>query len=175
MSEEYARANGLTILARVTAYSTGAVDPQELFFAPIEAVKKLMKKSGTKIGDYDLICLTSPNGVRLLFARLAAEGRDARALAGARVAAIGPGTSGALRERGVIADIVPERLIAEGLVEALAELEAPVNVLGVVGATENVVGGQAPADLARDALDLGFVRIDPGLDIHGVCSPKNRS
>jgi acetyl-CoA C-acetyltransferase len=55
VSEEYARANGLKILARVSAYSTGAVDPQELFFAPIEAVKRLMKKQGTQIGDYDLI------------------------------------------------------------------------------------------------------------------------
>ncbi len=54
-SEEYARANGLTILARVAAYSTGAVEPKELFFAPIEAVKKLMKKQGSTISDYDLI------------------------------------------------------------------------------------------------------------------------
>jgi uroporphyrinogen III methyltransferase/synthase len=36
------------------------------------------------------------------------------------VAAIGPGTARALREHGVIADIVPERFVAEGLVEALA-------------------------------------------------------
>jgi acetyl-CoA C-acetyltransferase len=55
VSEEYARAHGLTILARISAYSTGAVDPQELFFAPIQAVKNLMKKAGTQIGDYDLI------------------------------------------------------------------------------------------------------------------------
>lgn len=55
VSEEYARANGLTILARINAYSTGAVDPQELFFAPIAAVNNLMKKAGTQIGDYDLI------------------------------------------------------------------------------------------------------------------------
>jgi acetyl-CoA C-acetyltransferase len=55
VSEEYARANGLTILARISAYATGAVDPQELFFAPIQAVRNLMKKSGTQIGDYDLI------------------------------------------------------------------------------------------------------------------------
>jgi acetyl-CoA C-acetyltransferase len=48
VSEEYARANGLTILARITAYSTGAVEPQELFFAPIEAVKKLMKKAARR-------------------------------------------------------------------------------------------------------------------------------
>ena len=55
VSEEYARANGLSILARVAAYSTGAVDPQELFFAPIQAVRNLMRKAGTTIGDYDLI------------------------------------------------------------------------------------------------------------------------
>jgi acetyl-CoA C-acetyltransferase len=55
VSEAYARERGLTILARVTGYSTGAVEPKELFFAPIEAVKKLMQKSGTQIGDYDLI------------------------------------------------------------------------------------------------------------------------
>ncbi|MDQ2666943.1 MAG: acetyl-CoA C-acetyltransferase [Gemmatimonadota bacterium] len=54
-SLEYAEAHGLEILGRIEAYATGAVDPQELFFAPITAVKNLMKKQGTKIGDYDLI------------------------------------------------------------------------------------------------------------------------
>jgi acetyl-CoA C-acetyltransferase len=54
-SEAYARDHGLTILARITGYATGAGDPQELFFAPITAVKNLMAKQGTHIGDYDLI------------------------------------------------------------------------------------------------------------------------
>lgn len=72
------------------------------------------------LAKYDLVCLTSPNGVRLLFERLADAGADARALAGATVAAIGPGTARALRDRGVLADVVPERFVAEGLVEALA-------------------------------------------------------
>ncbi len=54
-SEAYARAHGLPIMARISAYATGAVEPEELFFAPIFAVKNLMKLSGTKIGDYDLI------------------------------------------------------------------------------------------------------------------------
>jgi acetyl-CoA C-acetyltransferase len=54
-SEAYARANGLPILARITGYASGATDPQDLFFAPITAVTNLMKKSGTAIGDYDLI------------------------------------------------------------------------------------------------------------------------
>ncbi|MBC7790814.1 MAG: acetyl-CoA C-acetyltransferase [Anaerolineae bacterium] len=55
VSEEYARSHGLTILARITAYATGATDPQDLFFAPIYAVRNLMKKHGTAIRDYDLI------------------------------------------------------------------------------------------------------------------------
>jgi uroporphyrinogen III methyltransferase/synthase len=84
---------------------------------------------------YDLVCLTSPNGVRLLFERLASAGLDARALAGTRVAAIGPGTAAALRSFGVIADVVPaERFVAEGLVEALASV--PVSRALVARATE---------------------------------------
>ncbi|HEY2477417.1 MAG TPA: uroporphyrinogen-III C-methyltransferase [Solirubrobacterales bacterium] len=75
------------------------------------------------IDDYDLVCLTSPNGVNLLFAALAAAGRDARALAGARVAAIGPGTARSLAGHGISADIVPERFVAEALVEALGDVE----------------------------------------------------
>jgi uroporphyrinogen III methyltransferase/synthase len=71
---------------------------------------------------YDLVCLTSPNGVQALFARLDAAGLDARALAGARVAAIGPGTAAALRAHGLTADVVPQRFVAEGLVEALADV-----------------------------------------------------
>ena len=69
--------------------------------------------------SYALICLTSANGAELLFEAMAARGLDARALANATVAAIGPGTAAALRDRGVLADVVPERFVAEGLIEAL--------------------------------------------------------
>ena len=54
-SREFAKAHGLTILAKITGYSTGAVKPEDLFFAPITAVNNLMKKTGGKIDDYDLI------------------------------------------------------------------------------------------------------------------------
>jgi acetyl-CoA C-acetyltransferase len=54
-SEGYAKAHGLPILARITGYASGGGDPQDLFFAPIVAVQNLMKKTGAKIGDYDLI------------------------------------------------------------------------------------------------------------------------
>ena len=54
-SEDFARTHGLDIMARITGYGTGAVEPQDLFFAPVVAVRKMLKQSGTKIGDYDLI------------------------------------------------------------------------------------------------------------------------
>jgi len=68
-------------------------------------------------------CFTSPNGVHLFFDALSHFDRDARSLAGATVAAIGPGTAAALLEHGIRADVVPERFVAEALVEALAGVE----------------------------------------------------
>jgi uroporphyrinogen III methyltransferase/synthase len=82
-----------------------------------------VREAAAAIGEYALVCLTSPNGVRLLFEALAAANRDARALAGVTVAAIGPGTARALAEHGIAADVVPERFVAEALVEALAGVE----------------------------------------------------
>jgi acetyl-CoA C-acetyltransferase len=51
----FAKAHGLTPMARVTQYATGGGEPKDLFFAPIFAVQNLMKKAGTAINDYDLI------------------------------------------------------------------------------------------------------------------------
>jgi acetyl-CoA C-acetyltransferase len=55
VSEEYATDHRLEILGRITGYATGATPPQDLFFAPIVAVKNLLKKTSSRIGDYDLI------------------------------------------------------------------------------------------------------------------------
>jgi uroporphyrinogen III methyltransferase/synthase len=108
-----ARAQASGLATRLRALGADVVEAPAIRIARLDG-------PAPEIERYDLVCLTSPNGVRLLFERLAGAGRDARALAGARVAAIGPGTAAALREHGVIADVVPERFVAEGLVEALA-------------------------------------------------------
>jgi uroporphyrinogen III methyltransferase/synthase len=103
--------------------------------------------------SYALVCLTSPNGVRLLFEAMAAQGRDARALANATVAAIGPGTAAALAERGVIADIVPERFVAESLVEALGPVE-------VAGRPVLVARAAEARDVLPDALRRRGAQVD---------------
>ena len=75
-----------------------------------------------RLGAYGLVVLTSVNGVDALFERIADRGLDARALApDATVVAIGPATAERLAAHGVRADIVPERFLAEGVLEALAD------------------------------------------------------
>jgi uroporphyrinogen III methyltransferase / synthase len=70
-------------------------------------------------GAYDVVCLTSPNGAELLFEALERAGRDSRSLAGATVAAIGPGTASVLASRGLRPDVLPERSVAEALASEL--------------------------------------------------------
>jgi|UniRef100_A0A7V3PTX9 acetyl-CoA C-acetyltransferase len=54
-SENYVRQQQLTPLARVVAYATGSVEPKMLFYAPIKAIKTLLKIQGVDINYFDLI------------------------------------------------------------------------------------------------------------------------
>ncbi len=89
-----------------------------------------------------LVCFTSPNGVELFFDAL--DG-DARALAGVTVAAIGPGTARELAARGIRADVVPERSVAESLVKELESVE-------VAGKRVLVARAAEARDVLPDAL-----------------------
>jgi acetyl-CoA C-acetyltransferase len=51
----FAKTHGLPPLARVTGYAVAGGEPRDLFFAPVLAVRSLLAKTGTAIGDYDLI------------------------------------------------------------------------------------------------------------------------
>jgi len=110
-----ARAQSSGLAARLRGLGAGVVEAPAIRIRPLPG-------AAPALDGVDLVCLTSPNGVRLLFERLAASGLDARALAGRTVAAIGPGTARALRDHGVVADVIPERSVAESLVEALREV-----------------------------------------------------
>jgi len=70
---------------------------------------------------FDWIVLTSRYGFESLWQALRARGRDARALAGTRVAAVGPSTASALERAGILADYVA----SEGTAATLAA-ELPV-------------------------------------------------
>jgi uroporphyrinogen III methyltransferase/synthase len=71
------------------------------------------------ISDNDWLIFTSQNAVAIFWEQLLGRGRDARALAGLKIAAVGPATAGALLEHGIAVDVIPERFVAEGLVEMM--------------------------------------------------------
>lgn len=106
-----ARAQASALAARLRGLGATVVEAPAIRTQPLEVELP-------DVSAYDLLCVTSPNGADELFRHL----RDARDLAGVTVAAIGPGTARALRAHGIEADIVPERAVAEGLVEALRDV-----------------------------------------------------
>jgi uroporphyrinogen III methyltransferase / synthase len=66
-----------------------------------------------RISSFDWVVVTSANGARSLCSRL----RDARDLAGVKIAAIGSATAAELAQAGLVADLVPDRFVAESLLE----------------------------------------------------------
>ncbi|HEX7735106.1 MAG TPA: acetyl-CoA C-acetyltransferase [Ktedonobacteraceae bacterium] len=54
-SQSFAQANGLTTLARITAYASAAIEPRYIFAAPTRAVRRVLALTGLKISDFDLI------------------------------------------------------------------------------------------------------------------------
>jgi uroporphyrinogen III methyltransferase/synthase len=104
------------------------------------------------LADYRWIVFTSANGVDAFFDRgLAPAGLDARALGGVKLAAIGPGTADALTRRGLHPDVVPERFIAESLLDAFPEGSGRVLL--------------ARAEVARDVLPEGLTEKGYAVDV----------
>ncbi len=79
-----------------------------------------LRRALGRMDEFGWVMFTSQNAVRVFWNELRAMGRDARALAGVKVAAVGPATADALLEHGIVVDVSPDRFVAEGLLEALA-------------------------------------------------------
>jgi uroporphyrinogen III methyltransferase/synthase len=78
---------------------------------------------------WDWVLFTSANAIPRFGEQLQAAGLDWRALAGARLGAIGPGTRGALKEIGLRVDFTPSRAVAESLAEELPGASPGTRVL----------------------------------------------
>ena len=74
-SEEYAAAHGLPSRALVTGYAAGGTEPRDLFFAPVEAVRNLMRREGTEVDDYELVEINEAFAVQAI-ADMRALGMD---------------------------------------------------------------------------------------------------
>lgn len=112
---------------------------------PLDGGAALRSAAGD-LSAYDWVVLTSPNGAERLLAAVAAAGGDARSFGSARVAAIGPSTAAVLAAGGIRADLLPERFVAESLLDAFP---AP-------GAGDRGRVLLARAEVARDVLPDGL-------------------
>lgn len=113
-----ARAQASTLVDRLTALGAEVVE------APVIAVDEPadgcrgLRGALARIDAFDWLVLTSANGVAQTMAQIP----DVRALAGVRIAAVGSATARALAVHRIVADLVPEHFVAEGLLE---EFPAP--------------------------------------------------
>lgn len=73
------------------------------------------------IEGYDWLVFSSTNGVEAFFARLEEGGRDARSLHSAKIAGVGASTAAALRQRGLLTDLMPERYQSAALLPLLPD------------------------------------------------------
>jgi len=55
VDHDFAKANGMNVLARITGYASAAITPRYIFAAPTRAVNRLLERTGLKISDFDLI------------------------------------------------------------------------------------------------------------------------
>ena len=85
-----------------------------------------LEEAMENLSRYRCLVFTSPAGPEIFFRRLRAAGRDARALSGLSLAAIGPKTAKAMERFGVTADLVPETYDSDHLAKALEAVEGPV-------------------------------------------------
>lgn len=96
----------------------------------------------THAHEYDWLVFTSPNGVEKFFDAFFATYEDARSLGNPRIAAIGNGTAQKIREYRFAVDLIPEKFVAEGLIDAFKkESVENLTMLWVKAAdTRDVVG-----------------------------------
>lgn len=105
------------------------------------------KSAFNRLASYQWLVFTSPNGAGLFLKALLGSDRDIRALAGLKIAVIGPGTAEALKPFGLKADLMPNKqYVAESLLEAL-------KAAGVKGAKVLL----ARAQEGRDILPQGLI------------------
>ena len=101
---------------------------------------------------YDWIIFSSPNGVDAFFTMFYKLYSDARSIGGAKIACIGPGTAEKVKEYHLAVDLMPDKYVAEGLVEKFRKDES-IEHLKVLW----VRAEEAREVIARDLSKMGAI------------------
>lgn len=123
------------------ARGADAIEVPLVSIAPPEDYTAL-DRACARAGEYDWVVFTSANGANAFLNRLLSGPRDVRALADARLCAVGPGTAARLARLGLKVDLMPDDHRAEGIVAAMKAM----------GSLEGTHILFPKADIARDVV-----------------------
>jgi uroporphyrinogen-III synthase len=115
-----------------------------------------LQRAGRNLLDYDWVIVTSARGVAPLVGCIQAAGHslsEVRAR-GPRFCAVGPATANALHEAGLRVDLIPDRFLAEGVLDALRTLPS------VHGSRFLLPRAEAGRDVIPDGLGALGARVD---------------
>ncbi len=114
-----ARSQASSLARSLADFGAAVIEAPSLRVEPLDDA--VLDEALEQLPSTRFVVVTSVNGANRLFERLAAAGRDSRALAGCVVAAIGDATVAACRRNGVEPDIVPQpgMRTAVGMLETL--------------------------------------------------------
>jgi len=145
-----------SLLEQAGAHS---VELPTIEIAPLEDFSEL-DATLTKLPEYNWVVFASANAVDSVFERLESQGKDARALAGITIGAIGPATAQALSRRGITADFVPSRPVSETVLKELSSHDW------------NGVSVLLPsADIGRNELENGLTKL--GAKVNRLAAYRN--
>ncbi len=110
-----------TMSAKLRTLGAEVLELPAIRTEPLEDQREL-HQAFNELDTYDWAAFTSPTGVKIFFEELLKTGTDIRKLGGIRIAAIGKGTEKALKERGLIPDLIPEIYDGASLGKTLREV-----------------------------------------------------
>jgi len=144
-----ARAQASALVERLEALGAETVEAPAIRIEP-PADPAPLAAAARDAAAFDWVAFTSVNGVEAFFGALAEAGLDARALAGVRVATIGPATTARLAAYGLRTDLEPPTFTGAAVAEALAQA-ADLAGAAVLLPRADI----APPDLARALAERG--------------------
>jgi uroporphyrinogen III methyltransferase / synthase len=147
-----ARSQATSLTDQLTAAGAHVIEMPATQIEPTDA--SVLSGVVTQLSQYGWIVFTSQNAVRIFWDALREQSLDARALAGVKIAAVGPATSGALLDRGLAVDVAPDRFVAEALLDALRDRRDVRGVRVLYAAAEG----------AREVLQLGLEELGAVVD-----------
>ncbi len=121
-----------------------------------------------RLSEFQWLVFSSSNGVHYFLKRLLETGRDLRALATIRLAAIGSGTAEELAKYHLRADVVPDEFRAEALAEVLKPQAAGQRFLlarasrgrEILAEELTAAGAQVTQVVVYNSLDVGVPDVD---------------